>query len=90
MENINRQEIRNILIQLEETAKKDYSNFEIALLVFLRSDIYEFDENITDSNLEDIKKLIENYDSLLDIEKEDIDSIIYEDYEEEKEEEDYV
>lgn len=71
----NREIIEEILRGLENLSS-NYHYFEIALLIFLRSDLFTFKNYITNGDLSEIEELIKYNDSLLDINKEDIDSII--------------
>lgn len=52
-----------------------YKEFEVALMLYLRSDLESFDD-ITDKQLDKIFELTDNVDSLLDINYEDIDYIL--------------
>lgn len=76
MENNFRKKVRDKLVLLEEITKENYKEFEVALMIFLRSDLFDFDNYITDSEIDEIFELTDNCDSLLDIYKEDIDNII--------------
>ena len=71
-----RNKIENIIESLDELSK-DYKSFELALLIFLRGDLFQFKNYITDSDLKDLKDLIDSTDSILDINKEDVDDILY-------------
>ena len=82
-----RKRIEDILLKLEdinENITGNYNDFEIALLVFLRSDYSTFKDCINDSQIEELRELVRRCDSLLDIDKEDVDYIIYEELEEEE------
>ena len=70
-----RNKIRKILVSLEELSK-DYEDFEVALMIFLRSDLFNFENYITAKELKALKELSENNDSIFDIDKEDIDNIL--------------
>jgi hypothetical protein len=71
-----RNKIENIIESLDELSK-DYKSFELALLIFLRGDLFQFKNYITDSDLKDLKDLIDSTDSILDVNKEDVDDILY-------------
>lgn len=71
---MNRKKIEDIIIKLLEISQ-DYDNFEIALAIFLRSDLEMF-KTLTNEQLEEIEDLVKYNDSFLDVDKEDIDEII--------------
>lgn len=78
-----RKNVIEIMKQLEKLSENDYRTFELALALFLRSDIYTV-ESIEDKDLEYLDKII--YDSeyfMSDSLKEEIDNILEEvaDYE---------
>ena len=77
-----RKKIEEILENLENVSS-DYRHFELALLIFLRSDIETFKDNcISNRDLRKLENLINRCDSILDLDKEDVDMIIGEnDYE---------
>ena len=55
---------------------KDYKDFEVALLLWLRSDVDILKDKNINKVINELKNILDNYDSILDIEKEDIDYII--------------
>lgn len=68
--------IKEIINELDEIGKKyGYNNFEIALLIYLRGDIEIFDK-LTNEDITYIKGIIDCVDSVLDIEKCEIDEIL--------------
>ena len=73
---LDRNNIKEILLQLDEISK-DYKHFEVALLIFLRSDLFQFENYITEVEIERINDLVKSESSILDIDKEEIDRIIY-------------
>lgn len=73
---INKQIIENVIKDFEKTREKyGYNNFEIALLIYLRGDIEIFDK-LTNEDITYIKGIIDCVDSVLDIEKCEIDEIL--------------
>ena len=70
-----RKEIESIIEKLDNISE-NYNVFEIALLIFLRSDLFTFKNYIVDSQIDELEELIDNYDSLLDIGKENVDYIL--------------
>lgn len=73
---MNRGKIKEYLEMLDKTDIKYYKELEIALLIFLRSDLFAFNNYITDSDIVEIADLIDKYNSLLDIDKGELDSIL--------------
>lgn len=73
---MNREKIKEYLEMLDKTDIKYYKELEVALLIFLRSDLFHFNNYITDSDISEIVDLIDDYSSLLDIDKEELDSIL--------------
>ena len=74
-----RNKIKEYLELLENITNNEnqyYKELEVALLIFLRSDLFHFNNYITDSDIEEIGDLIDDYDSLLDIDKEELDTIL--------------
>lgn len=68
--------IKEIINELDEIGEKyDYNNFEVALLIYLRGDIEIFDK-LTNEDITYIKGIIDCVDSVLDIEKCEIDEIL--------------
>lgn len=68
--------IKEIINELDEIGKKyGYNNFEIALLIYLRGDI-EIVNKLTNEDITYIKGIIDCVDSVLDIEKCEIDEIL--------------
>ena len=76
MNNMNRNKIKEYLEMLDKTDIKYNKELEIALLIFLRSDLFTFNNYITDSDIVEIADLIDKYYSLLDIDKGELDSIL--------------
>lgn len=73
---LDRNKIREIIEKLNEISK-DYKHFEIALLIFLRADLYQLDNYVNDDDLEKLEDLLMYVSSIFDIEKDDIDNILY-------------
>lgn len=73
---MNRNKIKEYLELLENIDTTHYKELEVALLIFLRSDLFHFNNYITDSDIEEIADLIGHYDSLLDIDKGELDMIL--------------
>lgn len=76
---MNRNKIKEYLEMLENTIDNEnqyYRELEIAILIFLRSDLFTFNNYITDSDIVEIEDLIDKYNSLLDIDKRELDSIL--------------
>lgn len=63
--------------QLDEIAKKDYKTFEIALILGLRSTIDEV-ELLEEDTIIKVADLIDETDSLLDLDRDDIDYLLEE------------
>ncbi len=81
-----RSKIKEVMESLNEIYKDNKNNYrevEIGFLLFLRSDIDEFDD-ITNKQLTQIDSLIDNQTSLLDIDREDIDAILYGNYDDDE------
>lgn len=84
-----RNKIKDVLQKLNDIAS-DYAIFELALVLFLRADVDildndVFDANISDAKINELEKALSSYNSIFDIEKEDVDNIIFggaEDYDE--------
>lgn len=55
---------------------KDYKDFEVALLLWIRSDVDILKDKNINKVINELKNILDNCDSILDIEKEDIDYII--------------
>ena len=73
---MNRNKIKEYLEMLDKTDIEYYKELEVALLIFLRSDLFHFNNYITDSDIEEIRDLIDDYNSLLDIDKGELDTIL--------------
>lgn len=73
---MNRNKIKEYLEMLDKTDIEYYKELEVALLIFLRSDLFHFNNYITDSDIEEIVDLIDDYGSLLDIDKGELDTIL--------------
>ena len=69
------EQLNEIIKCLEDISKNNYTNFEIALLIFLRND-REILKSMTALEFEQLKELVENCISILDINKEDVDYIL--------------
>ena len=68
--------IKEIINELDEIGKKyGYNNFEIALLIYLRGDI-EIVNKLTNKDIEKLEDLTDYVDSILDIDKDDVDEIL--------------
>lgn len=63
--------------QLDEIAKKDYKTFEIALILGLRGTIDEV-ELLEEDTIIKVADLIDETDSLLDLDRDDIDYLLEE------------
>lgn len=72
---MNRNKIKEFLKMLDKTDTKYYKELEIAIILFLRSDLDTFD-SISKKQINEIFELTDNYSSLLDIDKEEIDYIL--------------
>ena len=70
-----REKIEEYLKELDHLGEHNYKELEVAIVLFLRSDLDSF-KDITDKQLEEIYDIIAYNDSILDINKEDIDNII--------------
>lgn len=68
--------------QLDEIAKKDYKIFEIALILGLRSTIDEV-ELLEEDTIIKVADLIDETDSLLDLDRDDIDYLLEDDEDDE-------
>ena len=68
--------VKSIMETLENISNTNYEDFEIALLLFLRSDTSILEDNNINDIVSSLKDLIQDYDSLLDIDKWEIDSIL--------------
>ena len=71
-----REIIKEKLQALDNLANTNYKELEVALMLFLRSDLESFDD-LTDEQLDEIFDLTDNCNSLLDINSEDIDNILW-------------
>lgn len=70
--------IEDTINHLDILSKRQYSWFEVALVIFLRSDIETFKSDITNEKIEKIETLLNNSGSLMDeYLKNEIDDIIY-------------
>ena len=68
--------IKEIINELDEIGKKyGYNNFEIALLIYLRGDI-EIVNKLTNKDIEKLEDLTDYVDSILDIDRYDVDEIL--------------
>lgn len=68
--------IKGIINELDEIGKKyGYNNFEVALLIYLRGDI-EIVSKLTNKDIEKLEDLTDCVDSILDIDKDDVDEIL--------------
>lgn len=68
--------VKSIMETLENISNTNYEDFEIALLLFLRSDTSILEDNNINNIIDNLKDLIQDYDSLLDIDKWEIDSVL--------------
>lgn len=67
--------IKEIINELDEIGEKyDYNNFEVALLIYLRGDI-EIVNKLTKKDIEKLEDLT-CADSILDIDRDDVDEIL--------------
>ena len=67
--------IKEIINELDEIGEKyDYNNFEVALLIYLRGDI-EIVNKLTNKDIEKLEDLT-CVDSILDIDRDDVDEIL--------------
>lgn len=73
---LDRKKIKKIIEQLNEISK-DYEYFEIALLIFLRGDLFQFEHYVNDDDIESLRDLLKYNSSIFDIHKEDIDDLLY-------------
>ena len=73
---MNRNKIKEYLELLDNIGTTYYKELEVALLIFLRSDLFHFNNYITDSDIEEIGDLIDDCSSLLDIDKGELDTIL--------------
>lgn len=68
--------IKEIINELDEIGKKyGYNNFEIALLIYLRGDV-EIVNKLTKKDIEKLEDLTDYVDSILDIDRYDVDEIL--------------
>lgn len=68
--------IKEIINELDEIGEKyDYNNFEVALLIYLRGDI-EIVNKLTNKDIEKLEDLTDCVDSILDIDRDDVDEIL--------------
>lgn len=72
---MNRNKIKEFLEMLDKTDTKYYKELEIAIILFLRSDLDTFD-SISKKQINEIFELTDNCSSLLDIDAEEIDYIL--------------
>lgn len=79
MENIERNKIKDVMLELENVSKKyNYTDFELALVLYLRTDISNFD-NISNDSLIKIADDIRYSDSLMSTDlRYDVDKYISE------------
>lgn len=78
-----RERALQLMEELERLSEHDYKLFELALVLFLRSDRFTLKNYITDSELEELDKIIGDSESIMsDDLKEAVDEIL-EDEEEE-------
>lgn len=71
-----REDLYNVMEKLDNISGVDYQTFELALVLYLRSDIYTLDD-ITDLQLKKISKLVNDSDSLMsDDLREKVDNIL--------------
>lgn len=81
---MNRKNIEYIIRELDELSKySTYREFEVALISFLRSDIYGF-RDLTDKNLKELDEIIENTSSLINLDTWEIDSLFEKEDEEDE------
>lgn len=74
---MNRNNIKDIIKKLDELCNSNYQEFEVALMIWLRSDLFTFNNYITDGQLEDVRKTLKSYDSILNVDlKIDVDNIL--------------
>ena len=69
----------------DDLCVKDYKDFEVALLLWIRSDVDILKDKNINKIINELKNILDNYDSILDIEKEDVDYIINSNLESEEE-----
>lgn len=74
---ISRNKIEKIIEKLENLSKEDYRNFEIALIIFLRSDLFQFKNYVNDSDLKKLSKMIDDCSSLLNLDIDEVDNLLY-------------
>lgn len=68
--------IKEIINELDEIGEKyGYNNFEIALLIYLRGDV-EIVNKLTNRDIEKLEDLTDYVDSILDIDRDDVDEIL--------------
>ena len=78
-----REDLYNVMEKLDNISGVDYQTFELALVLYLRSDIYTLDD-ITDLQLKKISRLVNESDSLMsDDLREQVDNILNGDDEDE-------
>ena len=58
--------IQNVLEQLDELSKNNYGWFEIALVIWLRSDLHTFNYYIDDYDISKIEKILDDVSSIMD------------------------
>ena len=58
--------IQNVLEQLDELSKNNYGWFEIALVIWLRSDLHTFNYYIDDYDISKIEKILDDVYSIMD------------------------
>lgn len=74
-----RKNIKKIIEGLEDLSQSHfYKDFEIALVIYLRGNLFLLDNYINDGDIKEIEDKIEKYSSLMDTDlKDKIDNIIY-------------
>lgn len=81
---MDRKRIIALMEELDKLSKFDYNTFELALVLFLRTDTFELKNYISDSQLETIEKLVKNSETIMSDElRENVEFILDEESEEE-------
>jgi hypothetical protein len=84
---MNRARIIALMEELEKLSSFDYNTFELALVLFLRTDTFELKNNISDSQLETIEKLVKNSETIMSDElRENVEFILDEESEDDEDE----
>ena len=67
MNDLIRERVLQIMDELERLSEHDYNTFELALVLFLRSDKFEVEDktHITDEMLKNLDKMVSHADSLM-------------------------